>query len=720
MGGSQEPPHQGPGAAAKKAKEGGIDAGEEAGRAGQEEEEEEDVDHRFDQVVGKEEVVEDQAEGEEEGDLGLDGEQEVDDAAAGAGGEAKGDGYDESEDASQEDELEGEEGWNEEELGAEGGHGGREGLPAEGAQEAGRGVEVKELPPSDGGGEAAGQQGEAVLIAQDHLKGGRRGEEEEAEAAEAEEEPDNKERDGQQPDRLHPFVEDVDYGADEGQEQGAAALHSDAVEGADAKGDVSQRYQDTEDNKAASQLQVPADDEGRGDEEEGIVEGVQEEAVQLQASVKDRQARTWKPKGEIREEGRGASQLQVPVGEESRNRLPRTGGKGGDAFDAERHLLAVGGGPKERYLSRQHARSRAAGGPSKERIFAESVLKPSVGGFVPNKQFSFLDNSLRPTSRRRPPPPPSASSARQAAPQGAQQQIQPSWEVAEGPQGKQKQQHGLSRPSRGHWQQQQQQQGSPSSGIPEAVPSKEMVKAFQGVAKAAGAFNSDGTSKSLKGAEKQLSACFRYLEKCEIPPETVAEGMARLAGFKKLSKTVTCPAAHVAGPSDCARLAGNPEQPAKHQGQRDQQDKKGRGPQAPVWLSPLEPGREGRARHASCAVVGNSRGLTNSDFHGAAIDAHDAVFRVNLAPTRLYEPYVGNRTTYRVLDADTLKVSSSPRPLQLARPRLSWGRWQLPVSRQGRQLSNISCFGHGIPSSLSRFLCGTNRPLAESLFASLL
>jgi hypothetical protein len=59
-------------------------------------------------------------------------------------------------------------------------------------------------------------------------------------------------------------------------------------------------------------------------------------------------------------------------------------------------------------------------------------------------------------------------------------------------------------------------------------------------------------------------------------------------------------------------------------------------------------------------VVGNSRSITQSDFHGAAIDAHDVVFRVNLAPTRLFEPYVGNKTTYRVLDAETVKVGKAP------------------------------------------------------------
>ena len=35
---------------------------------------------------------------------------------------------------------------------------------------------------------------------------------------------------------------------------------------------------------------------------------------------------------------------------------------------------------------------------------------------------------------------------------------------------------------------------------------------------------------------------------------------------------------------------------------------------------------------------------------GAAIDAHDAVFRINGAPTSGFEPHVGNKTTFRLVN----------------------------------------------------------------------
>ena len=51
--------------------------------------------------------------------------------------------------------------------------------------------------------------------------------------------------------------------------------------------------------------------------------------------------------------------------------------------------------------------------------------------------------------------------------------------------------------------------------------------------------------------------------------------------------------------------------------------------------------------HASCAVVGSAGGLRGAAL-GTRIDAHDAIFRINLAPTRQHEGDVGRRTTYRV------------------------------------------------------------------------
>ena len=56
-----------------------------------------------------------------------------------------------------------------------------------------------------------------------------------------------------------------------------------------------------------------------------------------------------------------------------------------------------------------------------------------------------------------------------------------------------------------------------------------------------------------------------------------------------------------------------------------------------------------RTRFETCAVVGSSPELLlYSD--GAAIDAHDAVFRANMAVTDGYEEYAGRRTSVRIVN----------------------------------------------------------------------
>ena len=52
-------------------------------------------------------------------------------------------------------------------------------------------------------------------------------------------------------------------------------------------------------------------------------------------------------------------------------------------------------------------------------------------------------------------------------------------------------------------------------------------------------------------------------------------------------------------------------------------------------------------RWRSCAVVGSSNSLMHTA-RGTAIDANDAILRVNAAPTRGYEAHAGARTTMRV------------------------------------------------------------------------
>jgi len=56
-----------------------------------------------------------------------------------------------------------------------------------------------------------------------------------------------------------------------------------------------------------------------------------------------------------------------------------------------------------------------------------------------------------------------------------------------------------------------------------------------------------------------------------------------------------------------------------------------------------------KVKFRRCAVVGNGGVLKSAEF-GEAIDAHDVVFRQNQAPTATYEAFVGEKTTFRVLN----------------------------------------------------------------------
>eukprot|EP00898_Chlorokybus_atmophyticus_P005324 jgi/Chlat1/5793/Chrsp387S05512 len=62
------------------------------------------------------------------------------------------------------------------------------------------------------------------------------------------------------------------------------------------------------------------------------------------------------------------------------------------------------------------------------------------------------------------------------------------------------------------------------------------------------------------------------------------------------------------------------------------------------------PSTEWRPAFNTCAIVGNSGSLLYEQY-GKDIDAHDAVFRFNQAPTLGYEVHVGSRTTFEFLNS---------------------------------------------------------------------
>jgi len=57
----------------------------------------------------------------------------------------------------------------------------------------------------------------------------------------------------------------------------------------------------------------------------------------------------------------------------------------------------------------------------------------------------------------------------------------------------------------------------------------------------------------------------------------------------------------------------------------------------------------------TCALVGNAGGLLFAR-RGAAIDAHEAILRINQGPVQGYEPWVGSRTTLRLLNKKWVSV----------------------------------------------------------------
>ncbi|KOO24515.1 cmp-n-acetylneuraminate-beta-galactosamide-alpha- -sialyltransferase 1-like protein [Chrysochromulina tobinii] len=80
-----------------------------------------------------------------------------------------------------------------------------------------------------------------------------------------------------------------------------------------------------------------------------------------------------------------------------------------------------------------------------------------------------------------------------------------------------------------------------------------------------------------------------------------------------------------------------------------------------------------QCRYRTCAVVGSS-GALRGTHHGASIDAHTAVIRINAAPTHKHEAAVGRRTTWRVHNSEKpfMLAANDVPELQLVICHMAW------------------------------------------------
>ena len=78
-------------------------------------------------------------------------------------------------------------------------------------------------------------------------------------------------------------------------------------------------------------------------------------------------------------------------------------------------------------------------------------------------------------------------------------------------------------------------------------------------------------------------------------------------------------------------------------------------------------------RYSSCAVVGSSGALRGGSL-GGAIDSHDAIFRINAAPTYRHSRAVGTRTTWRIHNSEKpfMMAASGLPELQVAICHMGW------------------------------------------------
>ena len=82
-------------------------------------------------------------------------------------------------------------------------------------------------------------------------------------------------------------------------------------------------------------------------------------------------------------------------------------------------------------------------------------------------------------------------------------------------------------------------------------------------------------------------------------------------------------------------------------------------------LAPYLPKESYKPSYKTCAVVSSGKtllhvnGTVRREGHGELIDRHSAVFRLDNAPTKGFEKWVGQRTTHRIVQGDYAKMVQS-------------------------------------------------------------
>ena len=104
------------------------------------------------------------------------------------------------------------------------------------------------------------------------------------------------------------------------------------------------------------------------------------------------------------------------------------------------------------------------------------------------------------------------------------------------------------------------------------------------------------------------------------------------------------------------------------------------------------PPHDTRYAFKTCALVSNSGSLLDAKF-GREIDEHDAVFRMNNAPTAGFEKYVGSKTTFDLLNRphaeDVSKISSPEDQGNVSAVLFEADNWHLYRNILERQLRHM-------------------------------